>query len=82
MAICRACGGVLGADCWNEADCMAIMADMARHSSEQNDKEEILEKALRAILEACPDEPGDGHPSYKTWKIVTDALRQIEKGRL
>ena len=24
MANCRACGGVLGRDCWNEQDCMQI----------------------------------------------------------
>ena len=24
MSICRGCGGVLGRDCWNEADCVQI----------------------------------------------------------
>lgn len=24
MRICRGCGGVLGRDCWNEADCVQI----------------------------------------------------------
>lgn len=29
MSICRACGGVLGRDCWNEADCLQISNDSA-----------------------------------------------------
>lgn len=29
MSICRACGGVLGRDCWNEADCLQISNDNA-----------------------------------------------------
>lgn len=31
MSICRACGGVLGRDCWNEADCLRISNDSAHN---------------------------------------------------
>lgn len=27
MRTCQGCGGVLGRDCWNEEDCMAIAHD-------------------------------------------------------
>lgn len=29
MSICRGCGGVLGRDCWNEADCVQISNQQA-----------------------------------------------------
>ena len=35
--ICRGCGGVLGRDCWNENDCVAIT-----HMMEQQQAQEVL----------------------------------------
>lgn len=29
MSICQGCGGVLGRDCWNEADCVQISNQQA-----------------------------------------------------
>ena len=29
MSICRGCGGILGRDCWNEADCIQISNQQA-----------------------------------------------------
>ena len=29
MSICQGCGGILGRDCWNEADCIQISNQQA-----------------------------------------------------
>ena len=29
MSICQGCGGILGRDCWNEADCVQISNQQA-----------------------------------------------------
>lgn len=41
MKICNGCGGVLGRDCWNEQDCVAIS------NSQDNQFISQLESELR-----------------------------------
>jgi hypothetical protein len=73
MSTCRACGGVLGRDCFNEQDCLMIL-----HSQQQQafNPQEIeirdqhitvlerrvteLEKALREISQLDPSDTKNG----------------------
>jgi len=38
MATCRACGGILGRDCFNEADCLQISANNEYYNNYQIDE--------------------------------------------
>ena len=45
MSICRGCGGILGRDCWNEADCVQI-------SNQQAHDLYLLEFMQRDLIDA------------------------------
>lgn len=52
MIICKGCGGVLGRDCWNAAECEAISRDMEMQAYADPYRQEIeeLRDALALIL--------------------------------
>jgi len=37
MSVCQSCGGVIGRDCYNPQECMAITQDMANRYQQQGD---------------------------------------------
>jgi hypothetical protein len=42
MRTCAGCGGVLGRDCFNEADCVWITADMQQRSAQEAAMHELM----------------------------------------
>jgi hypothetical protein len=67
---CRGCGGVLGIDCWHEADCMSITAQMA------NQPVEDFNSALDFIKELCDilDDPHTRNHQETIGNAVMNAM--------
>lgn len=54
---CRACGGVLGRDCFNEMDCLSVsMHDEQQDRQKANSLEERIAR-IEAILGIVPPTP-------------------------
>ena len=69
MSICHGCGGVVGRDCYNPAECEMIARDMQRQHDEKNaltaDELATLAGLRAGTLVAVPSEPTpDFWPSY------------------
>lgn len=53
MTTCHGCGGVIGRDCFNPAECEEITRDMARKYQEQDhDTSDALRQRIRELEEA------------------------------
>lgn len=50
MSVCAACGGVIGRDCFNPTECMAITRDMAQRFQEQEQTQPGEADAIIATL--------------------------------
>lgn len=57
MSTCPACGGVIGRDCFNPTECMAITRDMAlRHQAEAQERERGTESRHFWVSALYPSE--------------------------
>lgn len=52
MTTCQSCGGIIGRDCFNPEECMAITRDMADRYQQQHDAAGRLDQC-EAALDQC-----------------------------
>jgi chromosome segregation ATPase len=52
MMTCQSCGGIIGRDCFNPEECMAITRDMAERYQQQHDAAGRLDQC-EAALDQC-----------------------------
>lgn len=69
MKTCSACGGIIGVDCFNEIDCLAISASAADSHSEQLRRELDWEREV-----VVPDLEGKIADAYRTIRDLVNIL--------
>ena len=77
MSRCQGCGGVLGRDCWNEADCVWISQDMAYRASQPQQPEPCqgcseVSGTVRECIGVC-----DGLTSQEGLEARAEAWRSM-----
>ena len=79
MANCRACGGVLGRDCYNEADCLEISRSNDQMFQDDNLIQMLMEcrSTIKWLWENS--KPNDNSLQSDFFNIPANCLSQIEQ---
>lgn len=75
---CPACGGVVGRDCFNPEECMAITRDMADRYQQQHDAAGRLDQC-EAALDQCRAEIHDLSERVERMNAVLGKVRMTCK---